>query len=196
KEMGIWRDVHITATGPIALRYPAVLTRLNLPANDRALLTVRAELTNALDHRRQRSPHLSDQWQEHSHPRRRLQLRLAAAIFAGEATGGAQLRARPQPEHGAPGRQAGERPLLRPRRPDGHSRNAGLVLLRSMGKLAHLGQGKRAHCREFAARPDPPPGAPSLGNQLDVWQRLRASGADRETVPGYPRRVGMAESLH
>jgi len=50
KEMGIWRDVHITATGPIALRYPAVLTRLNLPANDRALLTVRAELTNALDH--------------------------------------------------------------------------------------------------------------------------------------------------
>ena len=50
KEMGIWRDVHITATGPIALRYPAVLTKLNLPSADKAMLTVRAELTNAADH--------------------------------------------------------------------------------------------------------------------------------------------------
>ena len=50
KEMGIWRDVHITATGPIALRYPVVLTKLNLPSTDRALLTIRAELTNATDH--------------------------------------------------------------------------------------------------------------------------------------------------
>ena len=49
KEMGIWRDVHITATGPIALRYPAVLTKLNLPSTDRAMLTIRAELTNAAD---------------------------------------------------------------------------------------------------------------------------------------------------
>jgi exo-1,4-beta-D-glucosaminidase len=50
KEMGIWRDVHVTATGPIALRYPVVLTKLNLPSTDRALLTIRAELTNATDH--------------------------------------------------------------------------------------------------------------------------------------------------
>ena len=49
KEMGIWRDVHITATGPIALRYPAVLSKLNLPSADRAMLTIRAELTNAAD---------------------------------------------------------------------------------------------------------------------------------------------------
>ncbi|MGC2478145.1 MAG: glycoside hydrolase family 2 protein [Candidatus Sulfotelmatobacter sp.] len=49
KEMGIWRDVHITSTGPIALRYPAVLTKLNLPSADRAILTIRAELTNAAD---------------------------------------------------------------------------------------------------------------------------------------------------
>lgn len=49
KEMGVWRDVHISATGPIALRYPAVLTKLNLPANNEARLTVRAELTNAKD---------------------------------------------------------------------------------------------------------------------------------------------------
>jgi exo-1,4-beta-D-glucosaminidase len=50
KEMGIWRNVHITATGPIALRYPAVVTKLNLPLTDRAMLTIRAELTNASDH--------------------------------------------------------------------------------------------------------------------------------------------------
>src|SRR5215469_3564420 len=47
KEMGLWRDVHVFATGPIALRAPAVLTKLNLPATDEASLTVRAELTNA-----------------------------------------------------------------------------------------------------------------------------------------------------
>jgi exo-1,4-beta-D-glucosaminidase len=50
KEMGIWRDVHITATGPIALNYPAVLTKLNLPSTDRAMLTIRAMLINADDH--------------------------------------------------------------------------------------------------------------------------------------------------
>jgi exo-1,4-beta-D-glucosaminidase len=50
KEMGIWRDVHIVATGPVALRFPAVLTSLNLPSADRARLTVRAELSNAADH--------------------------------------------------------------------------------------------------------------------------------------------------
>jgi exo-1,4-beta-D-glucosaminidase len=47
KEMGIWRGVHITATGPVALRYPAVLTKLNLPSADQAELTVRAELKNS-----------------------------------------------------------------------------------------------------------------------------------------------------
>ncbi len=50
KEMGIWRDVHISTTGPVALRYPAVLTKLNLPSTDEARLTVRAEVTNAEDH--------------------------------------------------------------------------------------------------------------------------------------------------
>jgi exo-1,4-beta-D-glucosaminidase len=46
KEMGLWRDVHITATGPVALRYPAVLTKLNLPSTEQAQLTVRVELKN------------------------------------------------------------------------------------------------------------------------------------------------------
>jgi exo-1,4-beta-D-glucosaminidase len=49
KEMGIWRDVHLSATGPVALRYPAVLTTLDLPSTDQAQLTVRAVLTNAAD---------------------------------------------------------------------------------------------------------------------------------------------------
>jgi exo-1,4-beta-D-glucosaminidase len=48
KEMGLWRDVHVFATGPVALRAPAVLTKLNLPTTDQASLTVRAELTNAV----------------------------------------------------------------------------------------------------------------------------------------------------
>jgi exo-1,4-beta-D-glucosaminidase len=48
KEMGIWRDLHISTTGPIALRFPAVLTKLDSP--DQAELTIRAELTNSADH--------------------------------------------------------------------------------------------------------------------------------------------------
>jgi exo-1,4-beta-D-glucosaminidase len=47
KEMGIWRDVSLRTTGPVALRYPAVFTKLDLPATDRAELTVRVELQNA-----------------------------------------------------------------------------------------------------------------------------------------------------
>ncbi len=50
KEMGIWRDVHISATGPIALHYPAVLTKLIQPSTNEAELSVRTELTNATDH--------------------------------------------------------------------------------------------------------------------------------------------------
>ena len=46
KEMGIWRDVSISTTGPVALRYPAVLTKLDLPETNEARLTVRGELTN------------------------------------------------------------------------------------------------------------------------------------------------------
>jgi exo-1,4-beta-D-glucosaminidase len=47
KCMGLWRDVYLTATGPLSVRYPQVITRLDLPDADKARLTVTAELRNA-----------------------------------------------------------------------------------------------------------------------------------------------------
>jgi exo-1,4-beta-D-glucosaminidase len=50
KNMGLWRDVYLTTSGPVALRYPTVVSKLNLPTNDSARLTVTAQLKNAADH--------------------------------------------------------------------------------------------------------------------------------------------------
>ena len=50
KGMGLWRDVYLTATGPVAIRFPQVITKLNLPAADDASLTVTAELRNETGH--------------------------------------------------------------------------------------------------------------------------------------------------
>jgi len=47
KDMGLWQEVVLSASGPIAVRYAAVETKLDLPATDKAHLTVRAELQNA-----------------------------------------------------------------------------------------------------------------------------------------------------
>ncbi len=44
KGMGLWRDVSISATGPVAIRYPVVTTHLE---GQGAQLSVRSELTNA-----------------------------------------------------------------------------------------------------------------------------------------------------
>ena len=41
KNMGLWRDVYITATGPVAVRFPTVATRSTSPATDLAQLTVK-----------------------------------------------------------------------------------------------------------------------------------------------------------
>ncbi|HEY6770308.1 MAG TPA: glycoside hydrolase family 2 protein [Candidatus Sulfotelmatobacter sp.] len=46
KNMGLWREVYLTISGPVALRYPTVVSKLNLPSNDRAELTVTAQLKN------------------------------------------------------------------------------------------------------------------------------------------------------
>jgi exo-1,4-beta-D-glucosaminidase len=46
KNMGLWREVYLTTSGPVALRYPTVVSKLNLPTNDSAQLTVTAQLKN------------------------------------------------------------------------------------------------------------------------------------------------------
>jgi exo-1,4-beta-D-glucosaminidase len=46
KDMGIWRDVYITASGPVTIRYPQVITRFDLPSLDIAHLNVNAEVRN------------------------------------------------------------------------------------------------------------------------------------------------------
>jgi exo-1,4-beta-D-glucosaminidase len=50
KNMGLWREVYLTASGPVALRDPAVLSKVDSPANNAAHLTVTALLKNASDH--------------------------------------------------------------------------------------------------------------------------------------------------
>ena len=50
KNMGLWREVYITTSGPVALRYPTVVSKLNPPANDSAQLTVSAQVKNGTDH--------------------------------------------------------------------------------------------------------------------------------------------------
>ena len=50
KNMGLWREVYLTTSGPVALRYPTVVSKLNLPATDSALLTVTAQIKNGTDH--------------------------------------------------------------------------------------------------------------------------------------------------
>ncbi len=49
KNMGLWREVNIRASGPVALRDPVVVSHVNPPANDSAQLTVAAQLKNASD---------------------------------------------------------------------------------------------------------------------------------------------------
>jgi exo-1,4-beta-D-glucosaminidase len=45
--MGLWREVYLTTSGPVALRYPTVVSKLDLPSTDQAHLTVTAQLKNA-----------------------------------------------------------------------------------------------------------------------------------------------------
>ena len=50
KNMGLWREVYLTTSGPVALRYPTVVSKLNLPAADSARLTVTAQIKNGTGH--------------------------------------------------------------------------------------------------------------------------------------------------
>ncbi len=47
--MGIWQDVYLIATGAVEIKYPYVITDLDLPALDIAHLTVTAQLFNKSD---------------------------------------------------------------------------------------------------------------------------------------------------
>lgn len=47
KNMGLWREVNVVTSGPVALRYATVVSQVNSPANDKAQLTVTALLKNA-----------------------------------------------------------------------------------------------------------------------------------------------------
>jgi exo-1,4-beta-D-glucosaminidase len=47
KNMGLWREVYITSSGPVAVRWPHVVTRLGMPLLDTAQLIASAELRNA-----------------------------------------------------------------------------------------------------------------------------------------------------
>jgi exo-1,4-beta-D-glucosaminidase len=46
KNMGLWRDVEIRTSGPVALRYPAVVSKVDSPDNNNAHLTVTALVKN------------------------------------------------------------------------------------------------------------------------------------------------------
>ena len=47
KDMGLWQEVVLSTSGPVALRHPVVETRLDLPKAELAHLTVRAYAKNA-----------------------------------------------------------------------------------------------------------------------------------------------------
>jgi exo-1,4-beta-D-glucosaminidase len=47
KDMGLWGDVYLTTSGPVALRYPAVATHFPDASLDQADLTVTAQVRNA-----------------------------------------------------------------------------------------------------------------------------------------------------
>ncbi len=47
KDMGVWGDVYLTDSGPLTVRHAHVITDLDVPALDRARLTITAEVANA-----------------------------------------------------------------------------------------------------------------------------------------------------
>ena len=49
KNLGLWRDVYLTASGPVALRFPHVVTELDKKGADVASVKVSVEVVNATD---------------------------------------------------------------------------------------------------------------------------------------------------
>ncbi len=46
KNMGLWREVYLTTSGPAAIRYPTVVSKVDSPENNAAHLTVTAQVKN------------------------------------------------------------------------------------------------------------------------------------------------------
>jgi exo-1,4-beta-D-glucosaminidase len=49
KGMGLWRDVYLTASGPVVIRNPFVVSEVDLPGGDNAHLTIVADVANHSD---------------------------------------------------------------------------------------------------------------------------------------------------
>jgi exo-1,4-beta-D-glucosaminidase len=49
REAGLFREVSLVASGPVALRFPAVISKVDLPSGEEAHLTVTARLVNSTD---------------------------------------------------------------------------------------------------------------------------------------------------
>ncbi len=49
KGMGLWRDVYLTTSGPVALRHPHVVSDLDLPSREAARLTIQVGARNTSD---------------------------------------------------------------------------------------------------------------------------------------------------
>jgi exo-1,4-beta-D-glucosaminidase len=49
KDMGLWREVYLTTSGPVSIKSPQVLTKLDVKTLDSADLTINAELNNLSD---------------------------------------------------------------------------------------------------------------------------------------------------
>ena len=49
KNMGLWQGAWLSRTGPVAIRHPQVISRLDLPSTDTAHLTISADLSNDSD---------------------------------------------------------------------------------------------------------------------------------------------------
>ncbi|MGH9455860.1 MAG: glycoside hydrolase family 2 protein, partial [Terriglobia bacterium] len=50
KDMGLFRDVYFTTSGPVTLRNAQVMTHLDIPSMDEAHLTIAADVHNVTDH--------------------------------------------------------------------------------------------------------------------------------------------------
>src|SRR5207244_1821275 len=49
KDMGLWRPVYLTASGPVTVRYPQVISTVDTASLESAELTVTVRLTNQTD---------------------------------------------------------------------------------------------------------------------------------------------------